>query len=80
MKQVKRRPNGTQPDPVRSVRCSDLVWEKARRRATFEGVTMSHVLLTIIEGYAAGMIDLPRVTVQYRQPQPYTAVMEQESA
>lgn len=65
-----KRPAGSVPDPVRSVRVSDAVWETARRRATYEGVTMSHVMLTFVEGYAKGLVDLPRVTVQYAQPQP----------
>jgi len=56
------------PDPVRSVRVSDAVWEAARRRASLDGVTMSHVMLTFVEGYAKGLVDLPRVTIQYAPP------------
>jgi hypothetical protein len=63
-----KRPAGSRYDPVRSVRVSDATWEAARRRALYEGVTMSHVLLTILEGYSKGLIDLPRVTVSYRPP------------
>lgn len=61
----RRRPNGTRPDPVRSVRISDEVWERARRRAVHEGVTMSDVMSTIVHGYAQGLVNLPRVTVSY---------------
>ncbi len=63
-----KRPAGARPDPVRSVRVSEAVWESARRRATYEGVTMSHVMLSFVEGYAKGLVDLPRVTVQYALP------------
>lgn len=60
-----RRPNGSAPDPVRSVRCSDEMWSAAKRRAESDGVTMSRVLSLIIEGYALGKIDLPRVHIVY---------------
>lgn len=63
-----KRPTGARPDPVRSVRVSEAVWDAARRRATYEGVTMSHVMLTFVEGYARGLVDMPRVTVQYSPP------------
>jgi hypothetical protein len=52
---------------------SNEVWEKAKRRATYEGVTISHVLALIAEGYAAGLLDLPRVQVTYTQPMTQTA-------
>lgn len=61
--QVRRhRPRGGSYDPVRSVRVGETVWEKAKRRAALEGVTMSYVLSEIAEGYAEGSINLPRVT------------------
>jgi len=63
-----RRPNGSGEFPVRSVRVSDEVWEKAKRRATFEGVTMSRVLAVVVEGYADGYIDLPTVKMVYPTP------------
>lgn len=63
-----RRPNGSAPDPVRSVRISDATWNKARRRADYEKVTMSHVLLTLVEGYAEGYMDLPKIQVTYARP------------
>lgn len=61
-----RRPNGSRPIPVRSVRVTDDVWEKARYRANMEGVTMSYVVQVIMEGYASGMLDLPRMVMQYQ--------------
>lgn len=70
MKSTTRRPNGTKADPVRSVRVSDALWEKARRRADMDGVTMSHVLHTIIAGYAEGYVDLPKVRVTYTAAAP----------
>jgi hypothetical protein len=62
-----RRPFGSEKIPVRSVRVSDAIWEKAKRRASYEGVNMSHVIHAIIEGYAEGLVNLPRVQVTYRQ-------------
>jgi len=60
-----RRPVGSKEDKVRSVRISDEVWARARNRAAREGVTISHVLLSIVEGYGAGAVDLPKVSVSY---------------
>lgn len=60
-----KRPTGTKADPVRSVRISNEVWEAARRRATYDGVTMSHVLVTFMEGYSQGLLDLPRISVNF---------------
>lgn len=60
-----RRPNGSTPHPSRSVRVSDETWNRARRRASFDRVTISHVAAQLIEGYAAGLIDLPKVTKTY---------------
>lgn len=51
---------------VRSVRTSEEVWEAAGRRAEAEGVTMNHALGELLEGYARGMISLPRIVKQYR--------------
>lgn len=63
-----RRPNGSRTLPVRSLRCSDEVWDAARRRAAYEGVTISHVLNLMVEGYAQGLLDMPRVRVMYQPP------------
>lgn len=63
-----RRPMGTNRAPVRSVRVSDEVWEAAKRRAAYEGVTMSTVLVEFAEGYAKGLVDRPKVTVTYSPP------------
>ena len=63
-----RRPNGSKLNPVRSVRCSDAAWDAAKARADAEGVTMSDVLVLIIEGWAAGLIDLPVWVLTYSQP------------
>jgi hypothetical protein len=54
--------------PARSVRVSDDAWDKARSRAEYEGVTVSHVAAVLIEGYAKGLINLPKVQVVYEQP------------
>lgn len=71
-----RRPIGTKEDPVRSVRISDDLWIPARRRAEKEGVTMSHVLVAIVEGYANKALDLPRVQIHYGPPPEPPKVVE----
>lgn len=64
-----RRPAGMKADPVRSVRVSDEIWEGARRRASYEGVTLSYVMSTFLEGYKARRLNLPRVEVTYPPPE-----------
>lgn len=54
-----RRPNGSPSNPVRSVRVDDATWNRAVRRASFEGLTISDVALRFIRGYADGQIDAP---------------------
>lgn len=63
-----RRPNGSKQVPVRSVRVPEDIWEAAKRRATYEGVTMSTVMYEFVEGYAKGLVDLPKVTITYTPP------------
>ena len=50
---------------VHSVRTPNDIWDKAKRRAQHEGVTMNYVLASILEGYANGLMDLPRVQKHY---------------
>lgn len=50
--------NGT---PIRSVRVDDETWEAAKAVAEEDGVTMSHVLVTFIQGYGERKVRLPRV-------------------
>lgn len=59
-------PNNRTSNPTRSIRVPDDVWEKAKRRAASEGVSMSRAAVLIIEGYAGGYLDLPRVTKTYK--------------
>lgn len=54
-----RMTNSPNPSRVRSFRCSDEVWESAKRRASGEEVTVSFVLAELLEGYATGALDLP---------------------
>jgi hypothetical protein len=54
--------------PARSVRVSDEIWQRARNRAAYEGVTVSHVIFSLLEGYAKGLLNLPQVHVTYQQP------------
>jgi hypothetical protein len=65
--QSPRKPRGGRYDPARSVRISDEVWEKAKRRAAYEGVTVSHVMALLCQGYAEGRVNMPVVTVSYAQ-------------
>lgn len=53
---------------VRSVRVEDDIWEKAQRRAEFDGVAMTHVVGMLIEGYATGQLKLPKVQLVYSTP------------
>jgi hypothetical protein len=55
--------------PARSVRVSDDIWDKARARAEYDGVTVSHVAYLLLEGYAKGLLNLPQVRVIYSQPE-----------
>jgi hypothetical protein len=48
-----------------SMRVPDAVWASAQRRATAEGTTMNGMLNEFVEGYARGLINLPRVTKTY---------------
>lgn len=52
----------------RSVRISDEVWEKARTRSRYDGVTISYVMYTLLEGYGKGLLNLPKVTMTYSAP------------
>lgn len=60
-----QRPAGTGYAPVRSVRIEESVWRRALARAKHEGVTMSHVMATLVEGYSRGLVDLPRVQLVF---------------
>lgn len=51
-----------------SVRTTDDLWARAKKRAEGEGVTLNHVMNEILEGYARGMINLPKVVKQYQVP------------
>lgn len=62
----KQRKKKAPASVVRSVRAPIEVWESASARAESEGVTMNHALGELLEGYARGMISLPRIVKQYR--------------
>lgn len=55
--------------PTRSIRIDTEVWDRAKRRARSEGVTISRVLSLLTEGYAKGMINLPRIQIVYDNPE-----------
>jgi hypothetical protein len=77
-KRYVRRPAGVKEYPTRSVRIADEVWERARRRASLEGVTISHVLSLMVEGYASGLLDMPRTQVVYAPPKKVEAASAPE--
>lgn len=60
-----RRPSTQLYAPPRSIRVPDKVWNAAKRRAKSEGTTPSYVVNMFLEGYANGMLNLPRVQVVY---------------
>jgi len=63
-----RRPNGSDPVPVYSIRVPRVYWEKAKRRAAYEGITVSAAAAMFVEGYGDGLLDLPKITRTYSQP------------
>lgn len=50
---------------VHSVRTTEELWERARARAIEEGVTMSYVMNSILEGYADRQLNLPKIVKKY---------------
>lgn len=48
-----------------SIRSDEVMWAKAKRRADSEGHTMNHVLNELLEGYAIGVMHLPKLSKQY---------------
>ena len=60
-----RKPNKQLYSPPRSIRVSDEIWEKAKRRAKYENTTPSYVVNVFLEGYANGLINLPQTQVVY---------------
>ena len=68
---VARRSRRAQGEtPARSVRVPEDAWGGAKRRAAYEGTTISNVVVLLLDGYAKGLLNLPKVTVQYEQPKP----------
>jgi hypothetical protein len=59
---------GGQRKSAHSVRTSDDLWAAARRRAETEGSTMNKAIEELLEGYARGLINLPKVTKTYTSP------------
>jgi hypothetical protein len=46
-----------------SVRVSDDLWASANRRCQLEGTTMNNMINQIMEGYARGLLNLPKVQI-----------------
>jgi hypothetical protein len=47
------------------VRCTDELWASAKRRADADGTQMNTVIVELLEGYARGYINLPKITKSY---------------
>lgn len=59
---VRKRPaQKGQYAPSRSVRIDDDVWEQAKVRAAKDGLKLSGAIQLLVEGYARGIVPLPRV-------------------
>lgn len=53
------RPGGARTTP-HSVRTTESLWLSAKRRADSEGVTMGYMITELMEGYARGLMTLPK--------------------
>jgi len=49
-------------EPGHSVRTPDTLWSAAKRAAGQDGLTMNDVIERILDGYARGLMDLPKLT------------------
>lgn len=63
------RPKNPQTLTPRSMRVEQSIWDKARERATAEGRSVSGVMADLLEGYARGVYELPRVEITKKFPQ-----------
>ena len=71
------RPFNPDQPTNRSFRVRPGAWEKAKERAEAVGVTMSHVVGELVEGYAAGYYNLPTQRIVREFPQdPHNPVSE----
>lgn len=50
---------------VRSVRTDDASWLAARSRAEKEGLSMSHIVNELVDGYARGEFHMPKPLKDY---------------
>ena len=55
------------PKASRSVRVHDELWESARIRAESEGIVINTAVEELLEGYARGLIDMPKITKEYQR-------------
>lgn len=69
------RPYNPDQPTTRSFRVGKEAWEKARLRAAKEGATMSSVCGDLVEGYAAGVYNLPEKRIVRDFPaQPHNVI------
>lgn len=48
-----------------SVRTTDEIWERARKRSRADSISMNAMINELLEGYGRGLIDLPTVIKKY---------------
>lgn len=48
-----------------SVRTTDEIWERARKRSRTDTISMNAMINELLEGYGRGLIDLPTVIKKY---------------
>lgn len=61
-----QQPSAAGRSAVHGIRVVDPVWAAAKRRATADDVTLNYATSLLLEGYAKGLIDLPRIVKQYK--------------
>jgi len=57
---------GAGPKGSHSVRVHDELWAAASRRARSEANTINGVIEEILEGYAKGLINMPKIIKKYK--------------
>ena len=62
---IKKPKSGAERAAAHSIRCTDELWNSAKRRAKSEGITMNDVIVGIMDAYARGLMNLPTVTKSF---------------
>lgn len=62
------RPKSNKTMLMRSYRVEENIYKAARARATREATNINQVIANLVEGYARGIYDLPKVRVAKEFP------------